>query len=228
MERTVEDCRESSAWRGCLCGCLWGIKHRRRDLQEDENSTRGRFPILLKGWWESVITPLTGSRLNMKIIGIGGTSSSCYQFCYKVYLDHNNIDFVILDLSVNDAVAIRFKNSGNINESWLLEQFTRQLMNEPNHRAIMFINFLNTKNRSRGCFNLMDLGQSPLTNHYNITTVNLRNLACHAIRKPLNHISTLTHETINDCGQTTSNISQHEPLPPPLYIKPTSRIIKNA
>ena len=233
-------------------------------LQEDEKSIRGRFPILLKGWWESVITPLTGSSLKMKIIGIGGTSSSYYQLCYKVYLDHNNIDLVILDSSVNGAVAIRFKNSGNMNESWSLEQFTRQLMNEPNRWAIMFINFFNTSNRKRGCFNLMDLGQSPLTSHYNITTVNLRNLACklksgrfHITAKAVKqqakdryHMSLLGHaqaafmiiqvimksirkllndsSTLTDCGQTTSNISKHEPLPPPIYIKPTSRITKNA
>ena len=44
-------------------------------LQEDEKSIKGRFPILLQGWWDNVITPVTGSRLNITIIGIGGTSS---------------------------------------------------------------------------------------------------------------------------------------------------------
>ena len=59
--------------KGCSCGCLWGSNTAGGGLQENENSIRGRFPILLKGWWKSVITPLTGSSLNMKVIGIGGT-----------------------------------------------------------------------------------------------------------------------------------------------------------
>ena len=42
----------------------------------------------------------------------------------------------------------------------------------------MFVNFFLTIRRKSGCFNLVDLGQSLLSNHYNITTFNLRNLAC--------------------------------------------------
>ncbi len=236
-------------------------------LQEDEKSIKGRFPLVLQGWWDSVITPVTGSHLNIKIIGIGGTSSSYYQFCYKVYLDHNNIDLVILDSSVNDGVRLRLKNSSNNNQSLPLEQFTRQLLNEPHHNAVMSVNFFLTKRTRRGCFNLMDLGQSLVINHYNITSLNLRNLACkfksgkfhitakavkqqtkdkyhmsllgHAqaafmiiqvitksIRRLLNDNYVLTNKTINDCTATT-NVSQHQPLPPPKYIKPTSSIIKN-
>ena len=148
-------------------------------LQEDEKSVAGRFPILLQKWWDSVITPATGSRLNVTIIGIGGTSSRYYEFCYNVYLDINNIDLVILELSVNDAVSVRLGNLTNFNFSLPLEQFTRQLLNEPNnHLAVMFVNFFLTIRRKSGCFNLVDLGQSLLSNHYNITTFNLRNLAC--------------------------------------------------
>jgi hypothetical protein len=236
-------------------------------LQEDEKSIKGRFPIILQSWWDSVITPATGSRLNIKIIGIGGTSSSYYQFCYKVYLDHNNIDLVILDSSVNDGVALRFKNSTNINQSLPLEQFTRQLLNDPNNPAVMFVNFFLTIKTRRGCFNLINLGQSLVSNHYNITTFDLRNLACefksgkfhitaktakyqtkdkyhmsllgHAqttfmiiqvirksIRRLLNDSHVLTNKTIYDCN-ATSNVSKHEPIPPPKYIKPTSSVIKN-
>jgi hypothetical protein len=237
-------------------------------LQEDENSIKGRFPNILEGWWKSVITPVTGSSLNVKIVGIGGTSSSYYQFCYKVYLDHNNVDLVILDSSVNDGVAVKLKNLDHMNESLPLEQFTRQLLSEPNHYAVMFVNFFLTRNRSCGCFNLMDLGQSLVTDLYNITTFNLRNLACefrsghfqitakavkhqakdkyhmslvgHAqaafmiiqvitksIRRLLNDSHVVTHRTTNDC-YTSPNVSKYEPLPPPKYIKPPFRIIKNA
>ena len=110
-------------------------------LQEDEKSIKGRFPILLQGWWDNVITPVTGSRLNITIIVIGGTSSRYYEYCYNVYLDINNIDLVILELSVNDAVAVKLGNLTNFNYSLPLEQFTRQLLNEPNNLAVMFVNF---------------------------------------------------------------------------------------
>ena len=146
-------------------------------IQEDEKSIEGRFPNVFQGWWENVITPVTGSRLNMKIIGIGGTSSSFYQFCYKVYLNDTNIDLALLDSSVNDGIAIRFQNS-TANQSLPLEQFTRQLLNEASKPAVMFVNFFFTMRRWLGCFNLMDLGQSLISNHYHITTFHLRNLAC--------------------------------------------------
>ena len=147
-------------------------------LEEDEKSIKGRFPVFLQAWWDSVITPAIGSRLKMKTVGIGGTSSSYYQFCYKVYLDDKNTDLAILDASANDAVAITLKNTSNVNRSLPLEQFLRQLLNEPNNPAVMFVNFYLTIREHLGCFNLMDLGQSLLSNHYNITTFNLRNLAC--------------------------------------------------
>ena len=165
-------------------------------LQEDEKSIKGRFPILLQGWWDNVITPVTGSRLNITIIGIGGTSSRYYEYCYNVYLDINNIDLVILESSVNDGVAIKLGNLTNSNYSLPLEQFTRQLLNEPNNLALMFVNFFLTVRRQSGCFNLVDLGQSLVSSHYNITTFNLRNVACdfksgkfHITAKALKHQS---------------------------------------
>ena len=147
-------------------------------IEEDEKSIIGRYPILIKTWWDNAITPATGSRLNIQVNGIGGTSSSYYQFCYKVYLDHKNIDLFILDVSVNDAVLIKFKNANN-NASLPLEQFTRELLNEPNKPAVMFINFFLTVKTRPDCFNLVDLGQSGISNHYNLTTINPRNFACY-------------------------------------------------
>ena len=166
-------------------------------LQEDENSIKGRFPILLQGWWDNVITPVTGSLLNITIIGIGGTSSRYYEYCYNVYLDINNIDLVILEVSVNDRVAVKLGNLTNFNYSLPLEQFTRQLLNEPNNLAVMFVNFFYIFKKY--CLNLVDLGQSLVSSHYNITTFNLRNLAC-------DHRSGKFHDTVKARKHLTKDV----------------------
>lgn len=144
-------------------------------LQEEEHSLEGTFFNILNHWWRKVITPITGSRLNMKAIAIGGTSSRFFQFCYKVYLMENNYDLVLLELSVNEARAIKLPN---VNQSLPLEQFIRQLMSSPNNPVLLFVNFFYTFKPRLGCLNLMDLGQGLLCDRYKITTFNLRDSVC--------------------------------------------------
>ena len=73
-------------------------------------------------------------------------------------------------------MAVKLGNLTNFNYSLPLEQFTRQLLNEPNNLAVMFVNFFYIFQKY--CLNLVDLGQSLVSSHYNITTFNVRNLAC--------------------------------------------------
>ena len=71
----------------------------------------------------------------------------------------------------------------NVNKTLPLAQLTRQLMNRENQPAIFYVNLFTTQDPSRGCFNLMDLAQSLLCDHYNITTFNLRNAICRRLDK---------------------------------------------
>ena len=141
------------------------------------NCVKGMFPIILQDWWNTVIMPISGSSLNVKTIGIGGTGSGYYQFCYGVYLRKNEtIDLVILETAVNDAVNTVYDTS-NFNRNLPLEQFTRQLLNRPDHPAVFYVNLFLVSKRDK-CLNLVDYGQRLISNTYDITTLNLRGLVC--------------------------------------------------
>ena len=144
-------------------------------LQEDEHSINGTFYNILTIWWAKTITPATGSKLQIKVIAIGGTQSTFFQFCYKVFLEDFEYEIAIIEMSVNDAKGIEMKNA---KKAQPMEQLTRQLMNRENRPAIFYVNLFTTQIPIHGCFNLMDLGQSLLCDHYDITTINLRDTIC--------------------------------------------------
>ena len=98
-----------------------------------------------------------------------------FQFCYKVFLGGFEYDLAIVELSVNDTKGITLQK---VNKALPLEQLTRQLMNRENRPAIFYVNLFVTKIPNLGCFNLMNLGQSLLCDHYDITTINLRDTTC--------------------------------------------------
>ena len=144
------------------------------------NCAQGMFPIILKDWWSKVITPITGSSLNVKVIGIGGTGSGYYQFCHEIYLKQaETIDLVILETAVNDVMNTVIGMS-NVNRNVPLEQLTRQLLNRPNSPAIFYVNLFLISEHNFQCVNLVDYGQDFVSNNYRITTLNLRCLCCHA------------------------------------------------
>ncbi|XP_028392689.1 uncharacterized protein LOC114517231 [Dendronephthya gigantea] len=141
------------------------------------NCVQGMFPVIFQDWWNTVITPISGSSLNVKTIGIGGTGSGYYQYCHGVYLRQNEtIDLVILETAVNDAVDTAF-DSSNLNRNLPLEQLTRQFLNRPNHPAVFYVNLFLVSERGE-CLNLVDFGQRLISNTYGITTFNLRCLVC--------------------------------------------------
>ena len=224
-------------------------------LQEDEHSINGTFYNILTIWWAKTITPATGSKLKIKVIAIGGTQSTFFQFCYKVFLEDFEYDIAIIEMSVNDAKGIEMKNA---NKAQPMEQLTRQLMNRENRPAIFYVNLFTTKIPIHGCFNLMDLGQSLLCDHYDITTINLRDTICRlnnnggynvttkAIKiqsKDCSHIGLLGHaqialmllkvisrKLVQLIGYGNDNKDHPRKnsitrLPPPVYIKSQRNII---
>ena len=92
-----------------------------------------------------------------------------------MFLEDFEYDLAIIELSVNDARGIALQK---VNKAQPLEQLTRQLMNRENRPAIFYVNLFAANTPNLGCFNLMDFGQSFLCDHYDITTINLRDTTC--------------------------------------------------
>lgn len=145
------------------------------------NSAQGMFPAILYHWWSKIITPISGSRLYVKNVAIGGTGSGFYQFCHDIYLKRDEvIDLIILETAVNDVVTTVVGSNGilMVNRSLPLEQLTRQLLNRPNSPAVFYVNLFLIHGRNSMCLNLVDYGQRLITDLYNITTFDLRCLCC--------------------------------------------------
>lgn len=143
------------------------------------NSAQGMFPVIFRDWWSKVIKPISGSQLNLKIIGIGGTGSSYYQFCHGIYLEENEtIDLAILETAVNDVLNVVVGES-KITQSLPLEQLTRQLLKRPNNPAVFYVNlFILPSKKNPRCLNLVDYGQGLISELYAITTIHLRCVSC--------------------------------------------------
>ena len=146
------------------------------------NCAQGMFPVIFHDWWTKVITPISGSRLNLKVIGIGGTGSGYYQFCHGVYLgEDETIDLAILETAVNDVLNIVFKTP-NVSRSLPLEQLSRQILNRRNNPAVFYVNLFIEDEQTSQCINLVDYGQSLISEVYAITTFNLRCLCCRLLK----------------------------------------------
>lgn len=149
------------------------------------NCAQGMFPVIFHDWWTKVITPISGSRLNLKVIGIGGTGSGYYQFCHGVYLKEDEIiDLAILETAVNDVVNIVFKTP-NVSRSLPLEQLSRQLLKRPNNPAVFYVNLFIVDKQTSQCISLVDYGQSLISEMYGITTFNLQCLCCRSFKGKL-------------------------------------------
>ena len=143
------------------------------------NTAAGLFPLIIQQWWDKNIFPISGSVLKVRNVAMGGTSSIYFQFCYDIYLDKGeDVDLVILELSINDAFC-DIQNS-SIPKSLPFEQFTRELLNRPNKPSVLVVNLytLLFHGETPQCVNLMDFDQNQVVHNYNITAINLRNLVC--------------------------------------------------
>ena len=139
--------------------------------KKDEGDIEGRFSKVITHWWNKTITPITGSKLKLREIAMGGTSSEFFQFCFGSYI-HEKLDLVFIEMAVNDMREL----PSNANKSLPLEQMTRQLLAYPTEPALVYINLF--KGSNEGCTNIEDYGQDLLTDTYNITSLKWRNAVC--------------------------------------------------
>ena len=219
-------------------------------IQEDEpGGAEGIFPLVITDWWTKIITPITGSKLHLNLVSIGGTGSNFHQYCHHAYLE-NNLDMVMLEASVND---LSINQPGNVNRCIALEQLTRQLLLYPTQPALVYVNLYHGAMQKDGCKNLDDYGQRELSQAYKITSIRWRDLVCPLIenvRKPvfgvnvlccdLHHINLLGHAQISLMFiniirdvllklTTSSKLAFPSllapTLPKPVYIKDPNKII---
>lgn len=142
-------------------------------IQQDEGRTDGLFFRVVLDWWQKTITPITGSHLKTRQIAMGGTGSDFFQYCHRSYVQEN-VDLVLLEMSVNDLHALPSRT----NLSLPIEQLTRQLLEYPTNPAVLYVNLLSGRSYYQGCTNLEDFGQRLLSDMYEITTLNWRDAVC--------------------------------------------------
>ncbi|XP_028408540.1 uncharacterized protein LOC114531094 [Dendronephthya gigantea] len=142
------------------------------DTEEATGIERVYYKVIAD-WWGKIITPITGSEIRTRGIGIGGTPSNFFQYCFRSYV-HKKPDLVLLDTAVNDMWRKNFIG----NKCIPLEQLTRQLLSYPTEPALVYVNFFPVENCNSTCTNIENFGQNVLTYLYNITTLSWKNAVC--------------------------------------------------
>ena len=144
-------------------------------LVYDYSDLNGIYYRVFIDWWQKAIQPFTDSKVMLRNLAVGGTSSNFYSYCYKTLLKpQDSMDIVFLEFSLNDMI---FKHS-SLPMALPLEQLTRSVLSEPNSPAVIFVNFIRGDRGIAQCDNLENHGQTMLAWHYGITSVGLRSSLC--------------------------------------------------
>ncbi|XP_022784225.1 uncharacterized protein LOC111324832 [Stylophora pistillata] len=145
-------------------------------LINDFSNLKGVYYRVFVDWWQKAIQPFTGSRVKLRNLAVGGTSSDFFYYCYKTLMrPEDNSDIIFLELSINDY--LQFKDSKKPSAS-SLEKLTRQLLEEKSSPAVVYVNFTPGSNNIPICDNLENHGQTMLAWHYGITSFSMRESLC--------------------------------------------------
>ncbi|XP_048585393.1 uncharacterized protein LOC5502177 isoform X2 [Nematostella vectensis] len=127
-------------------------------------------------WWNQVLKPELGSELSFSKVAIGGTGSDFFTFCLQNFLPEQ-VDLVLIELSVNDY------GSAHGSAAEPLELLTRRVLRLHSMPLVLYVNLvdrsiwdgdvMNTR-----CLNMENLGQRELSQHYGITQLSWREVAC--------------------------------------------------
>ena len=60
-------------------------------IEKEEGGIQGVFHRVITDWWGKAITPVTGSELKTRGIGISGTTSDFFQYCFRSYMFTSNL-----------------------------------------------------------------------------------------------------------------------------------------
>ena len=144
----------------------------------DKEDFRGLYYRVFARWWQETVQPITGSKIILHNLSVGGTSSNFFAFCYRTLLNSSTtMDIVLLDFTVNDF--LQFKDS-KFPMAFPLEQLTREilLIEKVSSPSLIYVNFVQGISKTPVCNNLENNGQTALANNYGITSVSLRKFLC--------------------------------------------------
>ena len=132
----------------------------------------------LQDWWNKVIRPVTGSKMFMKDLSIGGVGTDYFANCLPAHLPtESNTNLVLWELSGNDVG--RYQRVGT-NSSQPLEQFLRNTLRYRSQPAIILLNFFNGNDllSKRGCRDLDFDGEGKVAYHYDVTELSWTRAVC--------------------------------------------------
>ena len=145
-------------------------------LRLDKEGFRGLYYLVFADWWQQTVQPFTGSNVILHNLAVGGTSSNFFAFCYKALINPvTDVDIALLDFAVNDYMLFKDSKSPI---ALSLEQLTREILNDKNSPALIFVNFVRGVSKIPVCNNLENHGQTAVAENYGITSASLRNFFC--------------------------------------------------
>lgn len=132
----------------------------------------------LKDWWNKVVQPITGSKMTIRDVSIGGVGSEYFANCLPVHLaKESNTNLILWELSGNDVA--RYSGVAS-NVSQPLEQFLRNTLRYRSQPEILLLNFFNGNDflSKRGCHDLDMEGETPVAQYYDVTELSWTKSVC--------------------------------------------------
>lgn len=145
-------------------------------LFKDKNDDK-IFYHALKHYWMNTLKPITNSQIVIKNFAIGAIGSDFYSYCLENYVEGNETDLIIWELSANDYH--RFDNR-DVPPTLPLELLTRSIFRLEKQPALIYAHFFRGKDYKRefDCNNLEADGADYLSKYYRVPSISWRKLVC--------------------------------------------------
>jgi len=131
----------------------------------------------LQDYWNKIVKPITGSEMKVQNLAIGAVGSDFYSYCLENYVNTNDTDLIIWEMSSNDYH--RFDNR-DVPPTLPLELLTRRVLDLQKHPAMIHAHFFRGKDykHERGCNNLENNGAGYVAKYYGIPSISWKTLTC--------------------------------------------------
>ena len=128
-------------------------------------------------WWNNIFGTVTNSKMTSQNFAIGATGSDYFAYCLENFVQMNNTDFVIWELSANDYH--RFDNR-DVPPTMPMELLMRNLLRLDNGPAILGVHFFRGQDyiKEGDCNNLEGDGANYVLKYYSVPAVSWRKLVC--------------------------------------------------
>ena len=132
----------------------------------------------LQDWWGKVVQPITGSKMIVRDLSIGGVGSEYFANCLPTHQSRESkTNLVLWELSGNDVDKYK---QDETNSSQPLEQFLRNTLKYRTQPEILLLNFFNGHDfiSKRGCHDLDSEGELEVAKHYDVTELSWSKAIC--------------------------------------------------